>query len=232
MGLTRRLESNRIYLQVKHSCLWQEFKRQTKDTEAIEVTNPSNGAVITKHGVRYENVTGHVVKIETYKRDFQGKKFVGFKVHFEEGGQIIVVDMPYQSIVLRRFLRILPNINWQLPLSLSIFPGKGKDDKPELGVWFRQNGATIRSFYSKEEPHGMPQARQDPVTQEWDFRDQHRWLVEKLIDVHMPAIAMVAAAKHPPIEPNEEQAEPEPSNEFSGEIPPHSDYINDDDVPF
>lgn len=234
MGLTRRSESNRIYLQVKHSCLWQEFKRQTKDTEAVEVTNPSTGDVLMKHGIRYENVTGHVVKVETYKREHKGTRYVGFKVHFQEGAQVFVVDMPYQSQVLRRFLRICPNLSWILPVSLSIFPGKGKDGKPEVGIWFRQAGITIKAFHTKEEPHGMPAALQDRVTQEWDFRDQHRWLVEKLLNVHMPAIDMAAALKTPPVEPNPEATdEQQQPDDFTGEIPPHGDYISEDsDLPF
>lgn len=231
MGLTRRSESNRIYLQVKHSCIWQEFKKATKDTEQVEVTNPSNGQVITKHGIRYENVTGHVIKIETYKRDYQGKKFVGFKVHFQEGGQVFVVDMPYQSQVLRRFLRVLPSITWNLPLSLSIFQGKGRDGSPELGVWFRQGGVTIKPYYTREEKHGMPEARQDPVTKDWDFREQHLWLVQQLLNVHMPAIEVAANLTRPPVEPNELQ-DAEQGEEMGGEVPPHSDYITDDDVPF
>lgn len=233
MGLTKRSESNRIYLQVKHSCLWQEFKRQTKDTEAVEVTNPSTGVVMTKHGIRYENVTGHVIKIETYKREHNGARFVGFKVQFQEGAQVFVVDMPYQSQVLRRFLRVLPNLSWVLPLSLSIFPGKGKDGKPEVGIWFRQSGDTIKAYYTKEDPRGMPAALQDRVTQEWDFRDQHRWLVEKLLNVHMPAIDMAAALKTPPVEPNAEQEEPDSGSDYTGEIPPHGDYVADEsDLPF
>lgn len=228
MGLTRRSESNRIYLQVKHSCLWQEFKRQTKDTEAIEVTNPETHAVITKHGIRFENVTGHVVKIETYNRVFSGKRYIGFKIHFQEGAQVFVVDMPYQSQVLRRFLRILPNITWTLPLSLSIFQGKGKDNKPELGVWFRQAGTTIKAYYTKEEPHGMPAPMHDEITQEWDFRSQHRWLVDRLLNVHIPAIEAAASFKTPPIEPNDEGVD---EHGDDPDIPPTGE-ITDDDLPF
>ncbi len=232
MGLTRRSESNRVYLQVKHSCLWQEFKKATKDTEAVEVTNPETKQVITKHGIRFENVIGHVVKIETYNRVHAGKRYIGFKVHFQEGAQVFVVDMPYQSQVLRRFLRVLPNIVWTLPFSLSIFQGKGKDGKPELGVWFRQSGATIKPYYTREEPHGMPPATQDSVTQEWDFKAQHRWLVDRLLNVHMPAIELAASAKTPPIEPNEEQQDAGSEEDFSQEIPPRGDSIDDSDIPF
>ena len=233
MGLTKRSESNRVYLQVKHSCLWREFKQATKETVAVEVTNPSNGKILTKHGIPYENVSGHVVAIDPYKREFQGKKFVGFKVHFQEGGQVFVVDMPYQSQVFRRFLKILPNINWALPLSLSIFQGKGKDNKPELGVWFRQSGKTIKPFYTREEKHGMPEARQDPVTQDWDFRDQHRWLVEKLLNVHIPAVKIAAAMLAPPVEPAalEDDAQDGSAEDTGDAQQPYSE-ITDDDVPF
>lgn len=230
MGLTRRSESNRVYLQVKHSCLWQEFKRPGKDTESIEVTNPETKQVITKHGIRFENVVGHVVKIEKYDRNHSGKRYFGFKVHFQEGAQVFVVDMPYASQALRRFLRVLPNLEWSVPLSLSIFPGKGKNGKEELGVWFRQSGATIKPYYTRDEPHGMPEAFHDEVSGEWDFRAQHRWLVQRLITVHIPAIELASTLKTPPVEPDGEQQEPE--DDFTSQMPPHGDHIDDDDVPF
>jgi hypothetical protein len=137
--------------------------------------------------------------------------------------------MPYQSQVLRRFLRIARNVDWSKPLSLTVFKGKDSDGKDETGIWFQQNGATVKAFYSRESPHGMPAATQDPDTHEWDFKPQHRWLIQRLQDEIMPEIERAAAHAAPPIEPaHGDEAPPAPDSAPDWGEPP----ITDDDVPF
>ncbi len=62
MALTRRSDSKFIYLQAKHFCLWRELKKPVEGCESIEVTNPKTGAILTKHGFKFDSVSGHVVK--------------------------------------------------------------------------------------------------------------------------------------------------------------------------
>ena len=77
----------------------------------------------------------------------------------------------------------------------------------------------------------MPEALQDPDTHEWDFKAQHRWLIERLKTETVTDIEEAAKITSPPIEPDQEEHHDEPPQE-SGEPPWANDHIGDDDVPF
>jgi hypothetical protein len=234
MGLTRRSESKFVYLEVKHHCLWRQLKKPLDGCDSVEVTNPQTGVILTKHGFRFDSVSGHVVKIEKYDTlKKYSKRYFGFKVHFVEGPDTYVVAMPYESQVLRRFLRLAHNINWELPLSLTVFKGKKEGGKEETGIWFQQRGETVKAYYTKDAPHGMPEAIYYQDVEQWDFKAQHRWLVDKLQTETMADIAAAAKKVAPPIQPAADDLgdEPEHDTTDSGVIPPHGE-IDDDDVPF
>lgn len=237
MALVKRSESPIIYLEVKHYCLWRPVKDIEPAAEEITVNNPSTGKPVTKYGYRFDTVTGRAVDLVKYDTEKKyEKRYFGFKIHLLDGADRYVLDMPYQSQILRRFLRVARSINWNLPLSITIFKGKGTGDKKETGVWFRQAGDTIKPYYSKEQPHGCPNAIFDKDEQKWDFKDQHRWLVAKLVEETIPDIQEAAARVAPPTTSdlehelaNHEVPEPDPSE------PPNQwgkDEITDDDVPF
>ncbi len=170
-----------------------------------------------------------LVKYDTEKK--YSKRYFGFKLHMVDGGDTFVIDMPYNSQILRRFLRLSRNIDWNFPFAITIFKGKKKEGGgfEDTGIWFEQASETIKAYYTRENPHGMPPARQDPDTHEWDFREQHRWLVDRLKSETIPDIEAAAARTAPPIEPHEEitdAAETESVDETEPFAP------TDDDVPF
>jgi len=118
-------------------------------------------------------------------------------------------------------------VDWDFPLSISIFKGK-KEAKEELGVWFRQGGETVKAYFTRDNPRGMPQATQDPDTKEWDFRSQHRWLIQHLRDNTIPDLDAAAVRSAPPVQPDS-KPEPEPEPAFD----PNAHFeITDADVPF
>lgn len=237
MALTKRSDSQVVYLEVKHYCLWRPLKVQEPACEEIEVNNPSTGEKVKKYGYRFDTLSGRVTELVKYDTGTKyGTRYFGFKLHVLDGADRYVLDMPYHSQILRRFLRVVHNIDWSLPLSITIFKGKSRDGKKagaeETGVWFRQHGDTVKPYYTKELPHGMPVATFDQDEQKWDFKPQHRWLVERLQNETIPDIEAAAERVAPPVQPDLDH-EPEAQPETSNETPPWSrDEINDDDVPF
>lgn len=231
MALTKRSESEAIYLQVKHFSLWREIKAPVEGCETIEVNNPRTAQKVIKYGYRFDNVEGRVVKLEKYDRQYDATRYFGFKMHIVDKSERYVLDLPYQSQILRRLLRVAPSIDWAAPLSISAF--KSKKEKPgdldSTGIWFRQRGETIKPYYTREDPRGMPPATQDKITQEWDFKPQHRWLVNELIEHIIPIIDKVAASVIPPPAEHEgEDVAPE-TDDWGGA--PHAP-IDPEDVPF
>ncbi len=230
MALTKRSESNTVFLQAKHYSLWQELKQPVEGSEAVEVKNPKTDVISIKHGFKFNTVTGLVtglVKYDTEKK--YPTRYFGFKLHLQDGMDKYVLDMPYQSQLLRRFLRAAPNMHWVAPLSITIFKGKKQNGGEEMGVWFQQQGETVKAYFTRENPRGMPAAIFHKDTDEWDFRDQHRWLIERLKTETIPDIEEAAKRVAPPVPVHDvEQPEPQPSDD----IPPASQEITDDDVPF
>jgi hypothetical protein len=219
-----------IYLEIKHYCLWQALKKHVNGCETLDVTNPTNGQTVTKFGYRYDTVTGHAVKMVKYDTERKySKRYFGFKLHIADGGDRFVLDLPYNSQGLRRFLRVARNIDWNRPLSITVFKGKKSErgGGEETGIWFQQGGSTVKPYYTKEQPHGMPEAIYDDAEQKWDFRSQHRWLVERLKEETIPDIEEAAAHAAPPAPTgSSDQHDDGPADE---EAPPE---ITDDDVPF
>jgi hypothetical protein len=237
MGLTKQSESKAVYLAIKDYSIWRELKQRVDGCEEITVTNPKTKEVLTKYGYHYRDLEGYVVKLEKY--DTAAKfttRYFGFKLHLIEGADTFVLDLPYTSQVLRRLLRIAPNVDWSRPLQLTVFRGKkGKKGDDETGIWFRQGGATVKSFYTRETPNGMPAAVQDPHTQEWDFRAQHRWLVDQLINKTAPEILAIAkdAARPAPAPVTSDAAEPDRAEDVdTAQVDAGEWGITDDDVPF
>lgn len=234
MGLTKRSDSDIVYLQAKHFCLWREIKNAVEGCETVQVNNPKTGATVTKHGFKYDTVEGHVVKLEKYDREYSGTRFFGFKLHIQDGPARFVLDMPYQSQILRRFLRTAPNVDWDEPLAITVFKSKpttgAKNADGMIGVWFQQHGETVKPYFTRDQPHGMPNATQDPDTHEWDFKTQHRWLVDRLKSETVLDIETAARRTAPPDEPQGEDSH-STSETFDSEAVNHPG-ITDDDVPF
>lgn len=228
MALTKSSGSNTIYLQAKHYSLWREIKQQVDECETVQVTNPKTGVVSNKFGYRYDSVTGHVVDVVWYDTEKKyPTRYFGFKMHIQDGTDKYVLDMPFNSQFLRRFLKIAPSVDWTKPLSITVFKGRKKDsDAEEMAVWFRQNGETLKQYFTRDQPHGMPEATFDDVEQKWDFKAQHRWLTDRLKNETIPAIQESAKRIMPPVAPHPGAQDVDP------ETPPFGENDDEESVPF
>lgn len=243
MGLTKRSASNTIYLEAKHFSIWQQLKEREPGCETLQVSNPKTKEVVTKHGYKFDSLTGFVDKIEKYDTEKKyTTRYFGFKLHMSDGDARLVLDMPYNGGLLRRFLRLMPNFDWTKTIKLTVFKGRKKDSDIETtAFWFQQDGLTVKAFYTKDEPHGMPPATYDDQLQQWDFKAQHRWLVDRLKEAVAPEVERIAAERTPAEASRDEDDDgglvskprgPVARDEHEPDEPPPFADITDDDVPF
>jgi hypothetical protein len=232
MALTRRSENQAVFLEAKHYCLWRALKTQVPGCEVVEANNPRTGATVKKFGYRYDTVAGIATKLLKYDTERKySQRYFGFKLHLVDGAETYVIDMPYHSQLLRRFLRVARAVDWSKPLSITVFKGKKNAGEVEpTGVWFQQQGQTVKPYYTREQPHGMPEATHDSIEDQWDFKAQHRWLVERLITETIPDIETAARKVAPPIEPHTEEERGQEPPEDEG--PPNTWEADNSDVPF
>ncbi len=218
--LTKRSDSNIVYLEVKHYRLWRSLKEKVEGCDTVKTVNPQTSKEVIKYGYGFDTVGGRATKLEKYDTEKKySKRYFGFKLHLADGADSYVIDMPYASQILRRFLRLARNIDWTLPVAITVFKGKKKEGAgmEDTGIWFQQRGETVKPYYTKDEMHGMPEATYDKLENTWDFKAQHRWLVSRLQDETIPDIEAAAKRVAPPIEPA-----------ANGEAPEHSDADESD----
>ena len=226
MPLTKRAESSAIFLSVKHHCIWQQLDNPTSDSVQVEVTNPETKQVLTKHGYQYNDVSGHVAAIEKYDRTVKGKRYLGYKMKISDGAQVFYLDMPDNSRVLRKFLMLMPNIDWDKPLRIAAWKARNKETSEfETALWFTQNGESVRNAYTRANPNGLPDAIQHPRTGKWDFTAQEDFLFSKLDQEIIPAIAAATKRRG---ELNFDETEREEPHPAGSAIPPNAPI---DDVP-
>jgi hypothetical protein len=224
--LTKKTESKTVYLEAKHFRLWQKLDKYVPGCDTIEVTNPKTQEKLTKHGFSFESMYGRALKLIKYDTEKKfATRFFGFKLTVVDNGEFCVLDMPYHSQVLRRFLKAAPNFDWELSFKISIFKTKKDDGTDTTGIWFQQDGRTIKPHWTRDNPGEMPEPIFYKEEDKWDYGPQHRWLVEQLQSVTIPAIDTAAASIAPP----EKSAEVEEIEAY-GEPP--AGPIDDSDVPF
>lgn len=229
MPLTKRAESSAIFLSVKHFCIWQQLDKPTTDSVMVEVTNPETKEVLTKHGYQFNDVSGHIAALERYDRTVNGKRYLGYKMKISDGAQVFYLDMPDNSRLLRKFLMLMTNIDWDKPLRIAAWRTRNKETQAfETALWFTQNGESVLNFYSKANPHGLPEATKHPRTGKWDFTAQEDFLFEKLDHEIIPRIAAATKRRG---ELHFDESEREGPGESA--IPPnYTDHADEDDIPY
>lgn len=235
MGLAKQSDSNIIYLEVKYYSLWRALKKQVDGCDIEMPTNPRTGEKVTKYGYKYRSVTGRATKLIWYDTgDKFAQRYFGFKLTIVDQDDTFVLDMPWRSQILRRFMRLARNIDWAKPFTLTIFKGKKKEKagSEDTGIWFQQFGESVKSYHTVETPRGMPIATQDAMSHDWDFKPQERWLAEKLKNEIAADIDAIAAASAPPIEPDHGEQQNGDHRDADEELMPPGAPITDDDVPF
>lgn len=252
MGLTNQSSGHgAVIIQAKHYSLWRGIKTPVPGCEAVEVNNPSTGERVTKYGYKYNNLTAFAVKLEWYDTGTKHEtQYIGFKLHMVDvSGEKFILDMPLEGPVLRKFMRIAPNLDFSKEISLTVFKGKGEGPVAPTAIWFQQEGQTVMQAYTKDNPGGLPAAKQNR-TGKWNFDDQNDWLIDKMNTETAPAVIEAAnargynpdASQHQHASRVEEALtghNPQPARHaapvsaprgWNGETP--RDEIGDDDVPF
>ena len=226
MPLNRRAESTAVFLSIKHHCIWQQLEKPTSDSISVEVTNPETKQVLTKHGYQYNDVSGHVSAIEKYDRSVKGKRYRGYKMKISDGAEVFYLDMPDNSRVMRKFLMLMPNVDWDKPLRIAAWRTRKEGGDVETAILFSQDSQPLKHYYTKAHPNGLPDAIKHPRTEKWDFTDQEDFLFEKLDKEIIPAIAEATKRRGEIHFESADTEAPPPARAV------YSDGIDEDAVPF
>lgn len=181
-GLQEKTDDG-IFLVVKHGGIVQESKHPREGFAPIDVVNVRSGETTTKYIKRYKGVEALVKKIEWYDREFEDTRFMGWKLVLDANGIACTLDLPFESRVGSRFMKLAENIDYSQPVEFSAW--KGPDDKTAFSV--KQGGANVPQRYTREEPGDCPAPTQG-FNKKWNFDAQKEFLHERMTTVVLPMV--------------------------------------------
>jgi hypothetical protein len=188
-----------IFLVIKHGGIVQESKNPREGFTPIEVVNVRSGDKTVKYIKRYKGVEALIKKIDWYDREFEDTRFMGWKLLLDADGTACTLDLPFESRVGSRFMKLAENIDYSQPVEFSAW--KGTDDKTAFAV--KQNGENVPQKYTRENPGDCPPPVQG-FNKKWNFDAQKEFLHERMMQVVIPAVQAVNGMNG-----HHEQGEPE-----------------------
>lgn len=198
-------QSNAIFLSIADGKL---SRRVLQPTDKSVQRTTKTGKVVNE--VFYKGWKGKITNIEIKEHKEYGK-FWNVTLTDEDGDAII--QMNYSSGYSAAFLKTLPNID--LTKDVVFTPSmKMEGDKKKTTIFLSQNGNPLKHAFTKDNPNGLPQLRQQKVKGKmvWDDSDLMEFL-ENMVKTE--------------IIPKLKKAHTEPSP-----VGADSQDASDDDLPF
>lgn len=212
-GLVERTTGDGIFLTVKHNSIVRESKTEQPGFEKIVVTNPRSGANVTKYIKRYSELEALVKKMEWYDTEQKYEtRYMGWKLHLDADGRACTLDLPFESIPSRRFMKLAENLDFTQPVEFSAWKDR-ESDATAFSV--KQNSVVIRQKYTREEPHDLPPPIQN-FKGKWNFDNQMQFLKQRMIETVIPR---VQEANQNTVEP---ETKPDTEDDFA-----ESDSLSD-----
>jgi hypothetical protein len=187
MGLEGYDNSGKVFLHLKYGHLCQTSKSEIEGWTRFDGTT-KDGTKFTKWYKAYRAVSGYVTKIEKYEKEFGN----GWNISIDADGVKCNLDIPFASRANGRWLKLAENIDWSKPVRFSAWQDKKTDT---LAFNVQQDGVTVPQKYTREDPGDMPEPIQR-ASGKWDYGAQEDFLVERMMNVVIPAVeaAQVNAA--------------------------------------
>lgn len=133
----------------------------------------------------YDTLEGKLLDIVL---NTEGKFGAYWSIYFQADGQIIVLNMSYGVNPLNAFASRMPNVDVKKPMSLHVFLST-KDanglplEIPRTVLYIKQFGNTVPSYFTKDNPNGMPELKKirKQGKEAWDSTDRDTFLEQTLL---------------------------------------------------
>lgn len=156
------------YLQIRGGKIVRPVKEPTDKSVSRE-----NKAKKIVHEEFYDNITGIIKSVKTKQSEY-GKFWV---VNVLVNDVRFNVEFNYSGGYASTFLKALPNINLNLPVT--IIPNQQiVDEKTKAVIFLNQNGKPIKHYFTKDNPNGMPPLKKTKHkgVEVWDDTEQMDFL--------------------------------------------------------
>lgn len=231
-GFQERTESSGKFFVIKHNAICEESSKEKPGFVPIEVMNPSTKEIVIKFIKRYQTLEAMVTKIEW--RDTEDKydqRYMSWKIYLDANGERGVLELPFQSRVSSRFMKLAENIDFMRPVefrawldpktdSTAFFVGQRENEEDEKSV-------SVPQKYTRQNPGECPEPIQR-LGGKWNFDDQMEFLQERMVNVVIPRVEAARAALGDRVNgEHQDWHERPPDEDPYDQLPP-----NEDDPPF
>lgn len=172
--------SNAIYYSIYDGKICRQFKEPTPNTKSRVNKNGK-----TVYEQFYDYIDGIITSITTKDGDY-GKFWI---VTLEDSGETQTLQIQASSGFANGFLKALPNVN--LAEKVKLIPStKQEGDKKKSTMFINQHGKAIKWFFTKDEPHELPELTQKKVKGKlvWDDSEAQEFLEAYIRDHIVPKL--------------------------------------------
>jgi hypothetical protein len=184
--------------------------------------NPKTKEEVVSYAKRYDRMVARIVDISKHTKEFDaakgGGKVTNWDLSLVFQGQLAVLQLVWIDHVLKRFLKVAPNINFSRPVLISAFKAM-KNGDPKQAVSFRQcmtvepdtnvdNWTKVEEYWKPEVAQNgdkiegapyvgadgslLPPPIQDEEDDSWDYKAQNKFLAVYFRDNVLPKIKAIA----------------------------------------
>lgn len=210
MGLSRN-SGNRKYIRFKNGAFYlaSDLKEQGDNAES------------------YDTLEGQITSIGLKEDTYEGNVIEKLTLDIESDGETYNLSFPFDTIYCSNFISFLKNADVSQPVGLKAISKKDKRrdgeeyNRVSILVYQRDesdNEVYMKSYYTKENPNGMPEMKQVTVSGKtmWDKTDKLAFERKVVIDEIRPNLVGSTSST----------SEPVPVEAGS------DDVMEDDDLPF
>ena len=199
-GFIKKTKSDTVYFRVFDGSICQTSKEAREGWEGpIETTNPQDKTPVYTYIDRYDQVVARIVDVNKYQKTFDnGGKVSGFELTLLAGPRRAIFRLKWIEPVLKRFLKVAENIDFNKPVRISVF-STIKNGKKGTAVSFQQGDGPVDQWNKVNEFWGrdnaeLPQGVHDDMDDSWDYKEQNKFLGQKFAETVLPRIKAIAAS--------------------------------------
>jgi hypothetical protein len=125
--------------------------------------------------LRYPGIEGKIESCKIEEMQY-GENFIINLI--DDEGSRFKVQLSMASSFWKTFVKSVPNMSVDIPITLRLGLDK---EKNKNFMWITQAGETVRSFYTKDNPNGIPEPKKRP-NGKFDWADRDDFLYEKAME--------------------------------------------------
>lgn len=178
MSLNKRAASSgKTFLKIFGGKIVQESSKKFATNEELKERENKNKSTV--YYVEYDSLTGLIVGADIRDVEALGADFLELEI--VDVVERYKLSMPINSRFAQTFMQRMLALDLSKPVEIVPYSFESKEGKKISGLNLFQDGEKVAPLYTKENPNGMPEAKQIRKGKEmtWDFTEQLNFLYDE-----------------------------------------------------